>query len=112
MVPFRSGFIEPHIVGFDPELSAVGMASRALTARLSRAFSSWPGRHGCEPEVAGERDLQTDGPAEGAPQHLRHALDHEIGVTTSGASACWREKASRRLVKVAAREAPSIAESM
>ncbi len=83
------------------------MASRALSARLSRAFSSWL------PSALSRQSAPASTVSnEIAPPSVRRrnspkpatSLLASIGF---GASGCWREKASSRPVSVTARWAPS-----
>ena len=55
------------------------------------------------PQPAGQHGLDADRLAERAAQQLGHAGDQLLASSGSGASGCWREKASRRWVKRAAR---------
>ena len=57
-----------------------GMASRALTARLTRTCSSWPGSASTGSRSLARRDGQLDVLAQGALQELLDPGDHLVEV--------------------------------
>ena len=75
-----------------------GMASRALTARLSRASSIWLGSAEAGGRPAGRSKVDFDGRADRAAQQISHAA-HQLGEIGRPRLSAWRRaKASRRCV--------------
>ena len=88
---------------------APSIASRALTARLRIAFSSWFGSaQTCQSSAAKRVWTVIRSPIARSTSSSMFSTS-SAGATASGSSGSARAKASRRRVRAAARVAPSIA---
>jgi hypothetical protein len=88
------------------------MASRALTARLTSAFSNWLASANVRHSPPA-RTVSSDTASPSVRRSKSHTPETSLFASTPlGSSGCWRAKASSRLVSFAARRTPSMAMSL
>jgi hypothetical protein len=103
----RVGFVEMSVDHFYGKLSPVRHRVSCIDAEVQEDILKLAGIGVRAPKAAGKNRFEPDVFVNGSSQQVGHPGDEFVRVDGFGDNACWRAKASSRLVRVAARCVPS-----